>query len=76
MVDLILAGTVLVLVGLGVMALALLSGGRRSGGEVKGGGVVMVGPIPIIFGSDAKWTSVAIVLAIVLVLLTILLNVA
>jgi uncharacterized protein (TIGR00304 family) len=34
---------------------------------VRGGGVIMIGPIPIIFGSDAKWTGVAIVLAIVLI---------
>jgi len=40
---------------------------------VRGGGVVMIGPIPIIFGSDAKWASIAIGLAIVLVLLWIVL---
>ena len=28
----------------------------------------MIGPIPIIFGSDARWASVAIVLAIILIL--------
>jgi uncharacterized protein (TIGR00304 family) len=33
----------------------------------------MIGPIPIIFGTDAKWASIAIILAIVLVLLSILL---
>lgn len=75
MVDLVLAGMALVLVGLGVMAVSLLSGGRRPAGEVRGGAVVMVGPIPIIFGSDARWASVAIVLAIIVVLLTFLLNV-
>lgn len=74
MVDLILAGLVLVLAGLGVMAVSLFSEGRRAGSEVKGGGVLMVGPIPIILGSDSKWASAAIVLAIVLVLLTFVLN--
>jgi len=73
-VDLILAGLVLVLAGLGVIAVSLLSEGRRAGSEVKGGGVLMVGPIPIVFGSDSMWASVAIVLAIVLVLLTFMLN--
>jgi len=34
----------------------------------------MVGPIPIVFGSDAKWATIAIVLAIVLILLTVLLS--
>lgn len=70
MVDLTLAGVVLVLVGIGVVAFAVLSGAKRGQTEVRGGGVVMVGPIPIIFGSDTRWASVAIVLAIVLILLT------
>ncbi len=69
MVDLVTAGLVLVLLGLGVVVISLLSEAKKSGAEVKGGGVVMIGPIPIIFGSDMKWASVAIALAIVLVLL-------
>ena len=68
--DLSLLGLALVLVGFGVVAMALLSSGGR--GEVKGGGVVLVGPIPIVFGSDAKWATVAIVLAIVLVVLSLI----
>ena len=76
MVDLITAGLLLVFAGLGVMGASLLLEGRSAGGEVKGGGVVLLGPIPIIFGSDMKWASVAIALAIVLVLLAIMLNLA
>lgn len=71
--DLALLGTALILVGFGVVAVALLSsGGKR---EVRGGGVVLVGPIPIVFGSDAKWAAVAIVLAIVLVVLSLIYHV-
>ena len=66
------AGILLALVGVGMMVAASVSSGERSGGEVRGGGVVMVGPIPIIFGSDARWASVAIVLAIVLIVLYLL----
>ncbi len=73
MVDLVTAGMVLVLLGFGVVVVSLLSETKKSGAEVKGGGVVMIGPIPIVFGSDMKWASVAIVLAIVLVLLWIVL---
>lgn len=40
--------------------------------QVKGGGVVLIGPIPIVFGSDAKMAIVVMVLAIVLILLAIL----
>ena len=74
MVDLVQAGLLLVFVGFGIVVVSLLSRQRKEGAQVKGGGVVMVGPIPIILGSDAKWASVAIVLAIVLILLTIFLN--
>jgi len=74
MVDLVLAGLVLVLAGFGVMVAAMLSQGRKEGSQVRGGGVVMIGPVPIIFGSDMKWASVAIVLAIILILLTVLLS--
>ena len=62
----------LILIGFAVVALAILFSGRKAGGEVKGGGVVLIGPIPIVFGSDAKWASVAIALAIVLLVLGLL----
>jgi uncharacterized protein (TIGR00304 family) len=72
MVDLAVAGLALILVGFGVVAVSMLGRSDEEGAKVKGGGVVMIGPIPIIFGSDAKWASVAIVLAIALVLLGLL----
>jgi uncharacterized protein (TIGR00304 family) len=74
MVDLVLAGFLLVLVGFGVIVFSILTQGRGERSEVKGGGVVMIGPVPIIFGSDMKWTSVAIVLAIILIVLALLLS--
>jgi len=74
MFDLALAGILLVLVGFGVMVVAMLSQGRREGADVKGGGVVLIGPVPIVFGSDMKWASVAIILAIVLIVLTVMLG--
>jgi uncharacterized protein (TIGR00304 family) len=74
MVDLVLAGILLVLVGFGVIVVAMLSQGKKEGAEVKGGGVIMIGPVPIIFGSDMKWASVAIVLAIILIVLAVVLS--
>lgn len=65
-----LAGVLLVLAGLGAVMVALLS--QAKGSEVKGGGVLLLGPIPIVFGSDAKWATVAILLAMVLMVLAFL----
>lgn len=73
MLDLVLVGTGIILLGFLVVFLAIATSGGSSEGErerrteVKGGGVIMIGPIQIIFGSDAKWASVAVVLAIVLI---------
>ncbi len=36
---------------------------------IKGGGVVMIGPIPIIFGSDSKSAKVVAILAIILMII-------
>ena len=74
MVDLVQLGLVIMFLGMGVIVVSLLTQGRKERAEVRGGGVVLVGPIPIIFGSDAKWATVAIALAIILVLLTVILN--
>jgi len=37
--------------------------------KIEGGGVVLIGPIPIVFGSDKKYALIAMVLAIVIMLL-------
>jgi uncharacterized protein (TIGR00304 family) len=72
-VDLVTAGLLLIIAGFGVVMVSLVSRESGTKTEVRGGGVIMIGPIPIIFGSDAKWASVAIVLAIVLILVYFLL---
>lgn len=70
MSSLLPVGLLFLFVGTFIVLLALLlSTERNRPSETKFGGVVMVGPIPIIFGSDAKWASIAVVLAIVLVAL-------
>lgn len=44
--------------------------GKRE--EIKGGGVILIGPIPIVFG-DGKFAVIALLLAIILMLLSIFL---
>lgn len=77
MVDAVAVGIIIVLAGFVIVFLAAILAGRSQAEKeperrtsIRGGGVVLIGPIPIIFGSDAKWATVAIVLAIILVLIT------
>ena len=78
MQDLVILGAGIAIVGFLVIFLATVLGARSEGErggkdvEVRGGGVIMIGPIPIIFGTDPKWAVIAIVLAIVLIALALL----
>ena len=40
--------------------------------KVEGGGVILIGPIPIVFASDKRYALIAMVLAIVIMLLAIM----
>ena len=70
--DLVSAGLALILIGFGVVMLAILTSAGHGRSEVKGAGIVMVGPIPLVFATDSKWASVALILAVVLTLLGLL----
>ena len=70
--DVAALGLVLILTGVVVVLAGVLKASVTGEGRVKGGAVVLVGPIPVAFGTDAKWTSVAIGLALVLMVLALL----
>jgi len=55
----------------GIPAQDIMEGSKT---KVNGGGVIFIGPIPIIFGSDKRFAIIAILLAIVLMLLVLLLK--
>jgi uncharacterized protein (TIGR00304 family) len=58
---------ILIVAGIIVVVLALLlSVGKSGNANVKGAGVIMIGPIPIVFGSDKKSVKTVIILALVL----------
>jgi uncharacterized protein (TIGR00304 family) len=66
----ILAGLVIVVVGvLMIFAGVYAAYQAKEGAEVRGGGVVMVGPIPIAFGTDVGSVKMAMILAIALMVL-------
>jgi uncharacterized protein (TIGR00304 family) len=70
-------GIAFVIVGVIVIVIALIraSMGRGEKGRVRGAGVIMIGPIPIIFGTDKKSVKEVLVLtlALVVVMLIVLL---
>jgi len=68
-------GLLLVVAGfaIGIMAviIAVLRSARGSG-SVRGGGVIMIGPVPIVFGTDSGSARMLILLAIVLMAVALL----
>jgi uncharacterized protein (TIGR00304 family) len=61
-------GIVLIFVGvlIIIIAVVLLSVSGVKKGKVKGGGVIMIGPIPIIFGTDKKSVKTVLLLSLAL----------
>jgi uncharacterized protein (TIGR00304 family) len=66
-------GSTLVFVGFAIVIIAIillfLKNAKIEKGKVKGGGVVIIGPIPIIFGTDKESVKIILVLSIILMIL-------
>jgi uncharacterized protein (TIGR00304 family) len=60
-IALIFVGVVIIII---AVVLLSVSGAKR--GNVKGGGVIMIGPIPIIFGTDKKSLKTVLLLSLAL----------
>lgn len=65
-----LLGFTLIFVGVIVLIAAsiLIAATRSRSGKTKTAGIVIIGPIPIVFGSDKKTVKTLMVLAIILVI--------
>ena len=78
---LVLAGVLLLIIGTLSMAYHAIykSGAGEGAGEghegtaVRGGGVIMIGPIPIIFGTDVGALKVVMILALLLMIVAVIL---
>ena len=70
MLELILLGIVLIFVGMLILMLSLWRAGE---GRAEAGGVVIVGPVPIVFGTSQRVAATVMVLAIVLTVVVLLL---
>jgi uncharacterized protein (TIGR00304 family) len=68
-----LAGIALIFIGIIIIIAAVLLLSVRSAGKgkVRGGGAVIIGPIPIIFGTDRKSLKTILLLSIALTILLI-----
>jgi uncharacterized protein (TIGR00304 family) len=52
-----------------IVAVILLSVSGAKKGSVKGGGAIIIGPVPIIFGTDKKSLKTVLLLSLVLTVL-------
>jgi uncharacterized protein (TIGR00304 family) len=73
--SIILAGFTVVVLGILLIFIgtALQSSSSSSKTEIHTGGVIMIGPIPIIFGNDRGLVVIGIIFAVVLMVLSYLL---
>jgi len=69
-VSLIFIGFILSFIAVVLLAFSSL---KRDGGKVRGGGAVIIGPVPIIFGTDKESVKIVLILAIILVILLLVL---
>jgi len=53
----------------------LLVSGKKGDSRVRGGGILLIGPVPIIFGTDPQSVKVLILLAIALIVIFVVLTI-
>jgi uncharacterized protein (TIGR00304 family) len=72
--ELVFAGVVIVVLGMLIIFAGMIKESVTSkdagNGGIRGGGVIMIGPIPIIFGTDKDSIAAVIVLAILLIVVS------
>ncbi len=71
-IALMFVGFALVTVGLFLSVEGRGDGGTREGSTVRGGGIIMIGPIPIVFGTDRQSASALMILAIALIAVSVI----
>lgn len=66
--ELVLAGIALILLGFILVFIGTLLSAFSGEADVEGGGVIMIGPIPIVFGTG-RGVTLAMILAVLLMVL-------
>ncbi len=73
-IDFISVGIILLFTGILLIAVGMISQAVKSKeAEVRGGGVILIGPFPVVFGSDVEAAKTVIILTILLILIAFLL---
>lgn len=62
-------GFILLGIGLIILGMMLSSSGTGQSGQIQGGGVVLIGPVPIIFGTSTAVLLPLIIIAIIFMIL-------
>ncbi|AFA39916.1 putative membrane protein [Pyrobaculum oguniense TE7] len=74
--DLVAFALILIFAGFALIVLSLLVAALRSGEEERGkaeaGGVVLIGPVPIVFGTSEGITKLTLILAVALTAMALL----
>jgi len=68
--ELVQLGVLLTFAGIAIIIAAffLMFSKQRGKGGVQGGGAVLIGPIPLVWGTDKRWMFIAIALLLVIML--------
>lgn len=64
-------GFILIFIGIILSTITKIMG-EEGEAKVEGGGVVLIGPIPIAFGTSGKWVVIALILALALMVVYII----
>ncbi len=67
--NLIIAGIIVIFIGFILVILGTAHQGTNKSSDVKTGGVILIGPIPIIFGSDKGTIVAAVILAVIMMII-------
>jgi uncharacterized protein (TIGR00304 family) len=68
-------GTTLVFTGIAIMLLAILRlslSGNKANGKTRSGGIILIGPVPIVFGIDKESVKKILLLALDLTVILII----
>jgi uncharacterized protein (TIGR00304 family) len=68
MLELYYAGIILIMLGILIIVIGMILTILRGRGSVEGGGVVLIGPIPIIIGTSSRIIKAMIIVTVIMMI--------